>query len=138
MSGEVTPDNYVVDKVLREVVSRRISAKTIEYRLTGHGVVEKLDVEAERQCLPCVSDDDLRAVAALARRSEKHYGCPQDVEWAIDRHLPAGENVLMLQSRPETVWSQRPREAVGVPGATGVVSIASTLISPMYQNKTRG
>ena len=112
VSGEVTPDNYLVDKVLREVVSRRISPKTIEYTLNDDGVVEKLDVELDRQCVPCVTDDDLRAVAALARRSEKHYGCPQDVEWAIDRHLPDGENVLMLQSRPETVWSQRERASV--------------------------
>ena len=33
-------------------------------------------------------------------------GGPQDVEWAIDRDLPDGENVVILQSRPETVWSQ--------------------------------
>ena len=27
-------------------------------------------------------------------------GCPQDVEWAIDRDLPEGDNVVTLQSRP--------------------------------------
>ncbi|NOX29010.1 MAG: phenylphosphate synthase subunit beta, partial [Actinobacteria bacterium] len=107
VSGEVTPDNFLVDKVLREVVKREISDKHIEYRLTPEGVVEKLPVEDARRNEPSVSDEDLVGIAILARRAEKHYGCPQDVEWALDRHLPAGENVVMLQSRPETVWSQK-------------------------------
>ncbi len=130
VSGEVTPDNFLVDKVIHEIVHRNVSSKEIEYRL-NHGVVEKMPVPDDRKDQPSVTDDDLRAIAQLARRSEKHYGCPQDVEWAIDRHLPEGENVVMLQSRPETVWSQRPAAAVTNGGGTGVSSIVSTLLSPL-------
>jgi len=70
---------------------------------------------------------------ALARRAEKHYGCPQDVEWAIDRHLPTGENVLMLQSRPETVWSQKQRQPLKRGGTDPMASIVSTLVSPLHK-----
>jgi pyruvate,water dikinase len=35
---------------------------------------------------------------------ERNYGHAQDIEWAIDRH---GGDILLLQSRPETVWSAR-------------------------------
>ena len=132
VSGEVTPDNFLIDKVLREVVHREISDKHIEYRLNGSGSVEKMEVDAERREAPCVTDEDLIAVTMLARRAEKHYGCPQDVEWAIDRHLPTGENVVMLQSRPETVWSQKPKKSVGAKTGDPMSSIVSTLLSPMH------
>ncbi|MGI9606507.1 MAG: PEP/pyruvate-binding domain-containing protein, partial [Acidimicrobiales bacterium] len=136
VSGEVTPDNFLVDKVLREVVKREISSKLVEYRLTEHGVVEKLEIEAERQNEPSVTDDELVAIAMLARRSEKHYGCPQDVEWAIDRHLPSGENVLMLQSRPETVWSQKATAPIAAKSDDPMASIVSTLVSPLHTRKS--
>ncbi len=132
VSGEVTPDNFLVDKVLREVVKRDISTKHIEYRLTDQGVVEKVPVEPERQNASSVTDDDLIAVAMLARRAEKHYGCPQDVEWAVDRHLPTGENVVMLQSRPETVWSQKSVAPIRSGSDDPLSSIVSTLVSPLH------
>jgi pyruvate,water dikinase len=109
VSGSVTPDNFLVDKVVGQVTRRIISPKHIEHRLGDDGFVVEAEVEPERRDAPCLSDDEIRAVAALARRAEKHYGCPQDVEWALDAQLPPGENVLLLQSRPETVWSRRPR-----------------------------
>ena len=74
VSGEVTPDNFLVDKVLRQIIKREISVKLIEYRLTDDGVVDKLPIEAERQTRPSVTDDDLIAISMLARRAEKHYG----------------------------------------------------------------
>lgn len=135
VSGEVTPDNFLVDKVLREVVKREISTKLVEYRLTEHGVVEKLPIEPERQNMASMTDEHLVAVAMLARRSEKHYGCPQDVEWAVDRHLPEGENVVMLQSRPETVWSQKAATPIQKHAGDPMASIVSTLVSPLHTKK---
>jgi len=136
VSGEVTPDNFLVDKVLHEVVKRDISTKLVEYRLTRHGVVEKVEIEPERQHQPSVTDVDLVAIARLARQAEKHYGCPQDVEWAVDRHLPDGENVVMLQSRPETVWSQKQTAPLARGGTDPLASIVSTLVSPLHDTST--
>jgi pyruvate,water dikinase len=135
VSGEVTPDNYLIDKVIHEIVHRNISKKEIEYRLTDEGTVEKLPVDAERQEAACMTDEELQAVAILARRAEKHYGAPQDVEWAIDRHLPEGENVVMLQSRPETVWSQKKKAPIAKGGGDYMSSIVSTLVSPLHTKK---
>lgn len=131
VSGEVTPDNFLVDKVIKEIVSRRISTKDEEMVLGDDGEVHKVPVPEDRQCEPCLSDDDLRNVAALARQAERHYGCPQDVEWAIDRHLPEGYNVVLLQSRPETVWSQKPVEPIARRNDP-MASIVSTLMAPMH------
>jgi pyruvate,water dikinase len=69
-------------------------------------------------------------VAELAKRAERHYGCPQDVEWAID-----GDGaVFLLQSRPETVWSRRRPDPERTPPsvyATGLTSMAHTLTNPL-------
>ncbi|HKX74431.1 MAG TPA: PEP/pyruvate-binding domain-containing protein [Acidimicrobiia bacterium] len=131
VGGEVTPDNFLVDKVIGEIVSRSIGPKAIEYRVNGRNEVERVDVEPERQTVPCLDDPEIRALAAMARRAEKYYGCPQDLEWAIDRHLPPGENVLLLQARPETVWSRQEVRPLGRP-SDPLQSIIDTLVSPLH------
>jgi pyruvate,water dikinase len=131
VSGEVTPDNFLVDKVLREIVKRIISPKTIEYRVNGEQV-EKVDVDAERQAVQCLTDQEVVAVAMMARRAEKYYGKPQDVEWAIDKHLPEGENVILLQARPETVWSRKEAKPISEGAYDPMRSIVSTLMSPLH------
>ena len=127
VSGEVTPDNFLVDKVMGTVTKRTISAKTLEYRLTAQDTVTAVEVEAERVSVPCLTDAELAAVARLARRAEKHYRCPQDVEWAIDE---LSGDVLLLQSRPETVWSRRPKAASCT--ADPITSMVQTLLKPSH------
>ena len=133
VSGEVTPDNFLVDKVMGSITKRTISAKTLEYRLTTADTVTAVPVEAERQSIPCLSDDEIQAVARLARRAEKHYKCPQDVEWAIDGEQASDgeQSVLLLQSRPETVWSRRPRQAATC-NADPITSMVQTLLHPSH------
>ena len=130
-SGALDPSGLVPRTI--EVIKREISDKGVEYCLTDAGIVEKLGITGERRTAPAVTDDDLTAIAILARRAEKHYGCPQDVEWALDKHLLAGENVVMLQSRPETVWSQKPEASVSSGAYDPMKSIVSTLVSPLHK-----
>ncbi|MGI8518274.1 MAG: PEP/pyruvate-binding domain-containing protein [Acidimicrobiia bacterium] len=134
VGGEVTPDNYLVDKVMREIVRRSIGPKAIEFRINESNEVEKVEVDPERQALQCLDDDEIKALADMARRAEKFYGGPQDLEWAIDRHLPAGENILLLQARPETVWSRKERKPIPQAGDQ-MASIIATLISPFNAQK---
>ena len=81
--------------------------------------------------MSCLSDAEIQAVAALARRAERHYGCPQDVEWAIDPLRPEDDNVVLLQSRPETVWSRRRTEIAAVTRDT-FSSIVHHLLHPAH------
>ena len=57
-------------------------------------------------------EEGVRELANLAKRIEDYYGGPQDIEWSIDREIPFPENVFIVQSRPETVWSQKRKEPV--------------------------
>jgi pyruvate, water dikinase len=130
VSGEVTPDHFVVDKVLRQVVSRTISDKAVEVvaepveRRTVHR-----DVPQERRHAPCLSDRQIVAVAAMARQLEKAFGAPQDVEWAIEEcpSDPDGR-LMLLQCRPETVWSRR---AMASPTAAGLNGLVANLLTPV-------
>jgi pyruvate,water dikinase len=136
VSGEVNPDNFLVDKVLFEIVTRTVSTKGMEYRLSdnGDGVIQT-EIPDDRRDMPSLTDDEIRAVARMARVAERHYGSPQDIEWAIDGDLPDGENVVLLQSRPETVWSRKPRRAVARSGEGFMDSIVSTLLNPVHSKK---
>lgn len=132
VSGDVTPDNFRVEKVMMTVLSRQISDKHVE--LVGDpqaSAAVMRDVTGPRRTQACLTDAEVVAVAALAKRLEKQNGCPQDVEWAIDADLPDGENLVALQSRPETVWSQKKKQPAKTNHMAGMAGIASTLTKPM-------
>ncbi|GAB3132448.1 PEP/pyruvate-binding domain-containing protein [Marisediminicola antarctica] len=129
VSGEVTPDNFLIDKVMLSVVRRTVSDKAEELVPDPDrpGLIRR-GVDAERRTQPSLSDDELASVALLAKTAERYYGCPQDIEWALDADLPAGSNILLLQSRPETVWSQRASSVSTLTPGFGIGSIARSLL----------
>lgn len=129
VSGEVTPDNFLVDKVILEVVKETISPKHVEYVVDfEQNRTVKQEVAAERQTTPSISREELIAVATLAKRAEKFYGKPQDIEWAIDSDLPAPANVVLLQSRPETVWSRKKKKTISTSGSYGMTGMVNSLL----------
>ena len=116
VGGEVTPDEYRVSKVTREVLSRSIGPKEIEYGRdpSGSGAV-LTEVPAERRNVACLDDEQLGALVDVGRRVEGHFGGHQDIEWAIAKGEEpdrAGE-LFMLQSRPVTVKPAKPESAAG-------------------------
>jgi len=104
VGGEVTPDRWVVSKITGEISVREISPKAIQHLPAVTGGVEAVPVPDELQRTSSMSDAELQMLRTIARRVERHYGRPQDIEWAVERQ--SGE-ILLLQSRPETVWSSR-------------------------------
>lgn len=124
VSGTVTPDNYVVDKVIFEIVKRTVSAKELEVVVDGDTVVHRA-LPPERSTQPSLTDAEVIAIARLARQAEKHFGRPQDVEWAL-----ADGVIYLLQSRPETVWANKKRQVTtGVQSAVG--GVLSSLLNPV-------
>ncbi len=121
VSGEITPDNFAIEKVMMQIQKRRISDKdheTVADRVARR-TVDRV-VEPERRTLPSLTDDEVIAVAQLARGLEKACGCPQDVEWAIDRQ----GRLMALQSRSQK--NAEPRAfTMGIEGVLG------TLLAPL-------
>lgn len=112
VSGAVTPDEFIVDKVVFEVSGRTISPKSVECVYDGETGVIHCKVASDRQYTPCIDDKEVKELVRVAKLIEDHYGSPQDIEWAIDQDFPFPENIFIVQSRPETVWSQRPKGPV--------------------------
>jgi len=112
VSGLVNPDAFVVDKVTKEI-ERRVSTKWIEsiYSLEAKEVIHS-DVPYERRDVQCIEDREILELARYAKKIEAYYGSPQDIEWVLDKHRPFPLNLFMVQSRPETVWSQKKKEPV--------------------------
>ncbi len=113
VSGEVTPDYFLVSKVTQEILKRKISNKECMYVLNPETYsVEKQEIQEERRNTQCIIDQDIASLAKIGKMVEQHYGKPMDIEWAIDKDLPSTGNVLILQSRPETVWSKKKKEPI--------------------------
>jgi pyruvate,water dikinase len=95
-------------------------------------------VEEGRQNIPSLTEGQLRAVARAVKTVEKELGTPQDIEWAIDGAQQGHDSVVLLQSRPETVWTNK--KPAGPPAksyATGIEGVLNTLLSPLAARETR-
>lgn len=139
VSGDVTPDNFLVDKVMYTIHRRTISPKTHAHLLqdvegSDHPRVARVELPEDQQNVPSLIDTEIIAVAKLARAAEKHYGRPQDVEWAVDDDLPPGQDIVLLQARPETVWSKKSTK-VGA-NVDAMASIVNTLINPLSAKRS--
>lgn len=118
VSGEVTPDQFLISKVSMEVLSRTISDKKVCYTVNLKKQVSvKCKVPKERRKVQSITDKELIELAQMGKLIEQHYDCPMDVEWAIDKDMPQGGKIFILQARPETVWSNKEVEAVSAAGA---------------------
>jgi phosphoenolpyruvate synthase/pyruvate phosphate dikinase len=104
VGGEVTPDRWAISKITGEISVREISDKALQHLPLEAGGVTVSPVPESLRRTPCLRDDELGQLRNLARRVEQHYQHAQDIEWAVDRQTG---NILVLQSRPETVWSAR-------------------------------
>lgn len=104
VKGDITPSQFLVDKVTMAILKRKISNQSEEYRFDEQrGGVGLLKVEEQRRDQPCLSDEEVVALARLAKKIERDRGASQDIEWAID----AMGMAAVLQVRPETVWSSK-------------------------------
>ena len=117
VSGEITPDNYLVDKVLYEISRRAVSNKEHEYRLTDHDTVEKVEVDPDRATAPCLTDAQIKTIARLARTAERHYGMPAGHRVGRrlgpagggERHPPAGPAGDLLEQEGRRTRRPLPR-----------------------------
>ncbi len=112
VGGEVTPDDYLVSKVTREVVREQVHHKPVEYvpDPRGNGAVE-VEVAAERRDAPCLDKPALAELVGLARRVERYFGSHQDIEWAIAREARPPDGLFVVQSRPVTGVRERAKSA---------------------------
>jgi pyruvate, water dikinase len=99
VSGVENVDKWTVDKQSLKIMDCSIGKKT-KCVIRMEKSADWAEVPSDKQDKPCLSDDELKAVAEVAIHLEKTLGKPQDMEWAVDPDFPAGKNVFLLQTRP--------------------------------------
>ncbi len=128
VSGLVTPDTYVVEKESLRVLDVRVGHQDFRIVQGPDGRDRQEDLSPELADARVLDEDTLRRVAELARDVERHYGCPQDLEWAV-----AGEAIWLVQARPVTTLGAATPSAGsvlarGLSAAPGVASGAVRIL----------
>jgi pyruvate,water dikinase len=101
VSGDVTPDHYVISKDDMKIVNKEV--KKQEWKLVmGEGgkdkdINVKADLTPEEQAKQKITDEDIITLAKIGKRLEEHYQFPQDVEWAKEKGV-----LFIVQTRPVT------------------------------------
>lgn len=97
VSGMITPDHYKVDRETCEIVYEFVPEKHIMVCRDRHCGVITLEVPPDKVATKVLTLDELRQLVDLGNKVERHFGCPQDIEWASE-----GGVIYLLQSRPIT------------------------------------
>lgn len=98
VSGSVSPDNFVVDRKTKNIVSKYIATK--EIMIIRDPKTQKtvtVKVPAEKKEAIVLTDIEAVELAKYAEVLENHYGIPQDIEWGVEK-----SKIYILQSRPIT------------------------------------
>jgi len=97
VSGQITPDSYVIDKRDFSILDINIAEQQkMLVRKTGAGNVWK-NVHCQKTECQKLSGQQIIQLAKICSGIEKHYGKPEDIEWAF-----AGGKFFITQSRPIT------------------------------------
>jgi pyruvate, water dikinase len=121
VSGEVTPDQYIVNKKTGKITSRYISKQTWQLTLAGNTPISKKYQQTQK-----LKNKHIIELAKIGMLVEKHYGKPQDLEWAMEN-----DKLLIVQSRPVTTLKQNIRSHLSVdPHKNGKFLLEGLAASP--------
>ena len=95
VSGIVSPDRYVVSRD-GKVTDVEVRSKEYGFFLID-GENKQVEIPADKVSVRCADDKILKAIAAQGDKLREHFGCPQDIEWAVE-----DGKVYILQSRAIT------------------------------------
>jgi len=96
VSGQVTPNSYIVSKMPHKILDKNISEQSRELVKSDKGVSWK-NIEKKKANSQVLTDKEILSLSTLIQRIENHYGFPVDVEWAIEKN-----KIYITQSRPIT------------------------------------
>jgi pyruvate,water dikinase len=102
VSGSVTPDRYLVNKEKVEIEDKEINSQPWKIVKDTKGGDKHVNIPADKKKVQKLADDQIVELAKLGIKIEKHYGKPQDTEWAFEKG-----KLFFVQSRPITTLNNR-------------------------------
>ena len=131
VSGDVTPDHYVVSKDGLKILTKEVNKQEWKLVRNPKGAGENANVKVvltpQEQARQKITDEDIITLARIGKQLEEHYQFPQDIEWAKE-----DDKIYIVQTRPVTALRERKAEAeseitgkvilTGAPASPGVAS----------------
>ncbi len=124
VGGLVTPDHIVVNKRGLRIKEYRVGRREVIIRSKVGGGTEQVTPttkNTEAALSPCA----VRNLAQLGKQIERHYGTPQDIEWAWIKDGTKAGKILILQARPMTALPKPLK-------ATGPMRMAIPMLAEMW------
>ena len=103
VSGEVDPDQWVIDKNTGETVSAYVASKKV-MTLRKAGGTELVSVEPQKQTEVTLDEAERKELMDLALKVEEYFKSPQDLEWAFEE-----SRFYLVQTRPITALYPMPK-----------------------------
>lgn len=100
VGGQVEPDTYALSKEGPRLLEARVGRKAFKIVRGPEGKEHRIDLSDDEALRRVLTDDEIVKLAELGLKVEKHYGAPQDVEWAEE-----GGRWYLVQTRPITTLS---------------------------------
>ncbi|MBM3120197.1 MAG: phosphoenolpyruvate synthase, partial [Chloroflexi bacterium] len=108
VSGDVTPDQYLLGKEKFKILDKKISKQ--EWQLVRNSKLSpsqlegtiKVSIPPAKQALQKLTDHEIVALAKLGKMIEDLYQFPQDIEWAKQ-----GRQLFIVQTRPVTTMKEK-------------------------------
>lgn len=100
VGGQVEPDTYTIAKQGPRLVEAHVGHKAFKIARGSDGKEHHIDLTEDEATRRVLTDDEVLALARLGLEVERHYGAPQDVEWAEQ-----GGHWYLVQTRPITTLS---------------------------------
>ena len=99
-TGDDEGDHWLLDKSTLEIIQSEIRTKKRENIVDPErGALVQVEVDPDRQAIPCLNHDEVVEIAKLGRAIELHFGKVEEIEWAVERNSPFPENIFLLQCR---------------------------------------
>lgn len=106
VGGIVTPDEYIVNKLSKKIVSTKLGTKDKVVKLnTGKDETSVLNQKEENKKLSSLNEDILLQIVDNIIQIEKHYEIPIDIEFGVENNI-----LYILQARPITTFNKIPKE----------------------------
>ena len=102
VSGVVTPDHFVVSKRSGRVTEKQVGKREVIIRPKAGGGTEQVRPNQETKQDAVLPSQALRKLSMLGMQIERHYGVPQDIEWAWVQDDSKMGRFFILQARPMT------------------------------------
>ncbi|MDP3048182.1 MAG: PEP/pyruvate-binding domain-containing protein, partial [Thermodesulfovibrionales bacterium] len=101
VDGTVEPNSYIVSRDGMTTLDKKVPEQQTMFVCAREGDIREVNVSGEIKSKPCLIDDQIKMLAEYASMLEKHYGNPQDIEWAIDND----NQIYILQTRPLRIFN---------------------------------